>query len=129
MLPRAMSRRFDARPRRRDGSPSRGEPPRPVVYRVIRRPSPTLQDFRSDAEKGKTPLPLQVEDPRLYTGISAFAPLEWAASRAKKLHLGEYLAEMHVPPEIAVDKTFGPGHSPSRGRPSSVWSASVLCSR
>jgi len=86
-----------------------------ILYRAIRRPEARIQDFRSDAEKGKPALPLQVRDPRLYTGVSAFEPLAWAAQRARELHLGGYLAEMHVPRSIAIDKTLGRGHCTVQG--------------
>lgn len=85
------------------------------MYRIIRRPKPRVQDFRSDAEKGKTPRQGQVDDPRRYTGISTFAPIAHAAERARRYSLGNYLAEMHVPIELLDQTGLDSGHLTVQG--------------
>jgi len=86
-----------------------------IVYRALRKPTADRQRFQSDKEKGRGPNAAQIADPRLYTGMSAFAPRRFAAEQAHYLHLGGYLAELHVPDEVQMDQTVRPGHYTVQG--------------
>jgi hypothetical protein len=75
-----------------------------IEYRIIRGPTPTLEDFKSSKQLGK---PLR--DPRMArewaTGISVFDSLEYAAQWARAVHfrLGAWIIALSIPEDSSIE--------------------------
>jgi hypothetical protein len=89
-------------------------------YRIVRSKPPRLGDFVSARARGLEPRDQQRRTPVLYTGISVYDTLAraWATAVAFP-RLGQYVAEMEVPPDSGVEihKTLGVGHHTLVGEP------------
>jgi hypothetical protein len=93
-----------------------------VFFHMVATSPPTINDFRSNQERGRTPRkPLTSEQQELWSGISAYE--SWAQARRKagaSPWLGEYIAELHIPPgsEIRMRRTTSSrGHWTVWGEP------------
>ena len=86
-----------------------------TFYRIVAGTTPTMEDFRSDRDKGLPPRGPQLEDLSLWTGCSIFDRREEAAKRARRYGLGTHVAALRLPREwvddpLRVRKTLGAHH-------------------
>ncbi len=77
---------------------------RRVFFHMVATDPPTIDDFCSNQQKGRTPRqPLTTEQQELRSGISAYE--SWAQARRKAgafPWLGDYIAELHIPPDSEI---------------------------
>ena len=97
-----------------------------VAFRVLptadRRASDFLDAFRSSLERGIPPRPQSPEErfQIIRAGISCFSTSRQAENKAKRLGLGDYVAELHLPPGqgVCLARWGGRGHM-------TVWGEAV----
>ncbi|HEV8636530.1 MAG TPA: hypothetical protein VG370_20110 [Chloroflexota bacterium] len=67
-------------------------------FRITHRP-PTVEDFQSNREKGRDPMPTEIADPWEYAGISTFDSFDGAARKAREVggRFGWYVTRIGVP--------------------------------
>lgn len=96
-----------------------------IVYRVFHRTvtadPPTADDFLSNRAKGRQPRAAEVDDSRLWDGISVMDTLARALNRARQFpQHGGFVAVLHIPPNVSVVATRTlrtPGHYTLHGAP------------
>ncbi len=104
------------------------------LYRIVEHDPPTLEDFMSDEDLGEPP-PEDADRQtlRMWRGISVFATEAQARAKATRLPLGDYIAEVEVPPgaDLKIERTGGKrarGHHTLWARPEEIarWVTSVV---
>jgi hypothetical protein len=82
------------------------------LYRIVRTDPPTLEDFLSNAARGR-PLPDNPADVRVWDGLSVYST-EAQARRKRRTSpvLGQFIATLEVPADgsIRFERTRGAGH-------------------
>jgi len=75
------------------------------VYRVLRGPVATQDDFQSLAGVGR-PIPhgAPAQVRRKWEAVSTFTTIELARKRARDRRLGNWWAAMELPPEVMVEE-------------------------
>jgi hypothetical protein len=93
-------------------------------YRIVMTNPPTVEDFKSNVERGK---PLLSNDPRLRRlaeGISVSATFEQARNTAQTYPLlGSFIAELAIPEDapFVTERTLrAPGHHTIWGEPEAL---------
>ena len=76
-----------------------------TLYRIVKGPEPTIDDFRSYECEGR-PLPpkANARPRRKWKAVSTFDTLALAADRALALQLGSWAAELAVPDQVELDE-------------------------
>jgi hypothetical protein len=79
------------------------------LFRAVRMNPPTERDFMAPWELGRRPRSSRPAQVRLYQGVSTFETLEMAIEKATEGTLGEFIAELEVPGDVARNSN-GRGH-------------------
>ena len=103
----------------------RSDAPVRVLYRIVKTNPPTLDDFTSNAARGKL---LRNPTPELldrWSGLSAYDGEELARRRALwAIHqgrsLGQFIAILEVEPMVRAEQTFDRGHYTLWGEPAAL---------
>jgi hypothetical protein len=69
-----------------------------VLFRVCKNNPPTLWDFKSLTQRGRTPPSIEEEND--YNGVSVLESIELARELASLTTLGDHIAELEVPDSI-----------------------------
>ena len=83
-----------------------------LFYRIARSNPTTLDDFLSNAARGR-PIPPDAEDARLWDGLSVYSTAAQARrQRRRSPALGSYIAVLRVPLDgsVRIERTRGEGH-------------------
>lgn len=72
-------------------------------YRVLDDETPTIEDFMSDEALGEPP-PVNADQAtlRMWQGVSVYATETQARNKALRLPIGNFIAELTIPPDAAV---------------------------
>jgi hypothetical protein len=73
------------------------------LYRATRNNPPTEEDMKSHWDLGKRPP--RPRDEASYREVSVFDTLEAAARKARARRLGDYIARLEVPDEVAMTRS------------------------
>jgi hypothetical protein len=78
-----------------------------TCYRLLKTPSPTAEDFKSQAEKGrKPPKSLPAHKLAEWDGVSVLRSLEEAVVFQREFqYLGAYIAVLEIPDDAPVVRT------------------------
>ena len=83
------------------------------VYRVTATNPPTIEDLKSNKEKGLTPRTPEIRDPKIYEAVSTWETFEQAADKARAYSsLGNYVAELDVADKWCYTGLPTVGHRP-----------------
>src|SRR4051794_27406115 len=98
------------------------EPGYRLFYRIVRTNPATLEDFISNAARGR-PQPDDPNDARVWDGLSAYSTAAWARRKQRASPaLGDFVAVLRVPLDgtVRVERTRGGGHYTLWAEPSGL---------
>jgi len=82
------------------------------VYRIVRTNPPTIDDFKSNQEKGLPARGLEKRDPTIHRAVSTWDALGTAEEKARAYALGDFIAEMDIDeaPDLTIYQHSSSGH-------------------
>jgi hypothetical protein len=100
-----------------------------TLYRGFHSPKPRKGDLRSNLQRGKPPIRVEVSNAMIHMGVSMWASLETAKRLSRKFpNVGEHVFEVRLRSDLGIwlAETSSPGHFTVWGRPADLLRCVVL---